>query len=48
MTTFDRYLLSRYCHVFVVFFVAAMGLYVVADGFTNLEDYLNSLVESAP
>ena len=39
MTTFDRYLLSRYFHVFAVFFVAAMGLYVVADGFTNLDGF---------
>lgn len=39
VTTFDRYLLSRFWHVFVVFFIAAMGLYVVADGFTNLDDF---------
>jgi lipopolysaccharide export system permease protein len=39
VTTFDRYLLSRYFHVFAVFFIAAMGLYVVADGFTNLDDF---------
>jgi lipopolysaccharide export system permease protein len=39
VTTFDRYLLSRYFHVFAVFFVAAMGLYVVADGFTNLDGF---------
>lgn len=39
MTTFDRYLLSRYAHVFFVLFVAAMGLYVVVDGFTNLDDF---------
>lgn len=39
MTTFDRYLLSRYFHIFVVFFIAAMGLYVVADGFTNLDGF---------
>jgi lipopolysaccharide export system permease protein len=37
--TFDRYLLSRYFHIFVVFFIAAMGLYVVADGFTNLDGF---------
>lgn len=39
MTTFDRYLLSRYVHVFFVLFVAAMGLFVVVDGFTNLDDF---------
>ncbi len=39
MTTLDRYLLSRYFHIFAVFFVAMMGLYVVADGFTNLDGF---------
>jgi lipopolysaccharide export system permease protein len=43
--TFDRYLLSRYFHIFVVFFIAAMGLYVVADGFTNLDDFQHSAGE---
>lgn len=39
VTTFDRYLLARYFHVFAVFFVAALGLYIVMDGFTNLDGF---------
>ncbi len=39
VTTFDRYLLSRYFHIFAVFCVASIGLYVVADGFTNLDGF---------
>lgn len=39
MKTIDRYLLARYFYVFVVFFTAAMGLFVIADGFTNLDDF---------
>lgn len=39
MTTFDRYLLGRLLHTFVVFFVAAYGLYIVIDLFTNIDDF---------
>lgn len=39
MTTFDRYLLRRYLHVFLVFFVSTFGLYVVIDGFTNVDGF---------
>lgn len=39
MTTYDRHLLARFLHAFVVFFVAALGLYVVVDGFTNLDGF---------
>lgn len=39
MTTFDRYLVSRMLHTFGVFFVAAYGLYVVIDLFTNIDDF---------
>lgn len=39
VTTFDRYLLGRYFYVFAVFFTAAMGLFIVADGFTNLDAF---------
>jgi lipopolysaccharide export system permease protein len=38
-TTFDRYLLGRLIHTFVVFFVAAFGLYVILDLFTNIDDF---------
>lgn len=38
-TTFDRYLLGRLLHTFGVFFVAAYGLYIVIDLFTNIDDF---------
>lgn len=39
LTTFDRYLLSKYCHVVFVFCVATVGLFAVVDGFTNLDAF---------
>ncbi len=39
MTTFDRYLLSRYWHVFFIGFLALFGLYFVIDVFTNVTDF---------
>lgn len=39
MTTFDRYLLGRYWHVFGVGFLATVGLFVVFDGFTNIDAF---------
>ncbi|MEQ9406805.1 MAG: LptF/LptG family permease [Fuerstiella sp.] len=39
-TTFDKYLLTRLIHTFVVFFVATYGLYMVIDLFTNVDDFL--------
>lgn len=41
MTTFDFYLLKRYWHVFAITFLALLGLYVVIDVFTNVDDFLN-------
>ena len=41
-TTFDRYLLQRYWHVFGITFCALFGLYVVIDAFTNAGDLLNT------
>ncbi len=41
-TTFDRYLVKRFFHVFVISFVATYGLYVVIDGFTNVDAFENS------
>lgn len=38
-TTFDRYLLKRYFHVFLIGFIATYGLYVVFDGFTNIDGF---------
>ncbi|AMV21856.1 LptF/LptG family permease [Planctomyces sp. SH-PL14] len=37
LTTFDRYLLFRYLYVVVGMFLAAWGLYVIVDGFTNID-----------
>lgn len=38
-TTFDRYLLRRYLHVFAILLVSVYGLYVVIDGFTNIDEF---------
>jgi lipopolysaccharide export system permease protein len=39
MTTFDRYILRRYWHVFGVGFLALFGLYFVIDIFTNVTEF---------
>ena len=39
MTTFDRYLLRRFWHVFGIGYFATVGLYVVFDGFTNVDAF---------
>jgi lipopolysaccharide export system permease protein len=39
LTTFDRYLMGRMLHTFVVFFVATYGLYIVIDLFTNIDAF---------
>ncbi|MFV0445694.1 MAG: LptF/LptG family permease [Planctomycetaceae bacterium] len=39
MTTLDRHLLVRFLHAAGVYFIAAFGLYVVVDGFINLDDF---------
>lgn len=38
-TTFDKYLLNRLFHTFVVFLIATYGLYIVIDLFTNMDDF---------
>lgn len=38
-TTFDRYLLRRYLSSFFILFVTTYGLYVVIDGFTNVDNF---------
>lgn len=42
MTTFDSYLLRRFLQTFVILFVTFFGLYVVIDGFTNLDGFQES------
>ncbi len=39
MTIFDRYLLSRFLHAFVILFVSTFGLFMVIDGFTNVDAF---------
>jgi lipopolysaccharide export system permease protein len=41
MTILDRYLLRLYVKVLVVSFVSLAGLYVVIDGFNNLDEFLS-------
>lgn len=38
-TTFDRYLLRRYLHVFAILMISMYGLYVVIDGFSNIDEF---------
>jgi len=47
MTTFDRYLLSRYWHVFFIGFLALFGLYFVIDVFTNVTDFFDKPQDKA-
>lgn len=39
MTTFDRYLFRRFLHTYAILFVTLFGLYVVIDGFTNIDGF---------
>ncbi len=39
MTTYDRYLFFRFIHVFVILFITTFGLYVIIDGFTNVDGF---------
>lgn len=38
-TTFDKYLLRRFLYVYLVLLVSTYGLYVVIDGFTNVDAF---------
>jgi lipopolysaccharide export system permease protein len=40
MLIIDRYLLRRYVQNFLICFLSLMGLFVVIDAFTNLEEFL--------
>lgn len=48
MTTFDRYLLRRFLHVFSVGYIATFGLYVVIDGFTNVDSFQEQTDSDGP
>lgn len=38
-TTFDRYLFGRYVYSYFILFVCTFGLFVVIDGFTNVDGF---------
>jgi lipopolysaccharide export system permease protein len=38
-TTFDRYLIARYLQIFAILYVSMFGLFVVIDGFSNLDEF---------
>ncbi|MAT15878.1 MAG: hypothetical protein CMJ46_11490, partial [Planctomyces sp.] len=38
-TLFDRYVLGKYVHTYLILFVSLYGLYVVFDGFTNMDEF---------
>src|SRR3984957_14875336 len=38
-TTFDRYLIARYLQIFLILFVSMFGLFVVIDGFSNVDEF---------
>jgi lipopolysaccharide export system permease protein len=48
LTTFDRHLLGRYLYACVAYFIAAFGLYVVVDGFTNLDEFQQAAQGEGP
>lgn len=39
MNTLDRYLFKRFLHTFAILFVSTFGLFVVIDGFTNVDGF---------
>jgi lipopolysaccharide export system permease protein len=36
---FDRYLMRRFLHVYFILFLSMYGLFVIIDGFTNIDDF---------
>jgi lipopolysaccharide export system permease protein len=41
MSTFDRYLLRLFVKVLLACFVSMVGLYIVIDGFSNLDEFIS-------
>lgn len=39
MKTFDRYIIRQYIHVFLVMLISTFGLFMVIDGFTNVDEF---------
>lgn len=48
VTTIDGYLLRRFWHVFGIGFFAAVGLFVVFDGFTNVDVFQEQAKDGGP
>jgi lipopolysaccharide export system permease protein len=46
MRIIDRYLLRQFLQTFVICYLSLMGLYVVFDAFTNLEQFLEKGAKS--
>lgn len=47
LTVFDRYLTRRYIEVFLILFASTFGLYVVIDGFTNVDAFQENAESAA-
>ncbi|QDU82087.1 putative permease YjgP/YjgQ family protein [Polystyrenella longa] len=45
-TLFDRYVLGKYVHTFLILFVCIYGLFVVFDGFTNMDEFQEDSVST--
>lgn len=43
LTTFDRYVIGRLLHTFVMLFAATLGLYVVIDLFMNIDEFQDNI-----
>jgi len=41
MSTFDRYILRRFLHVYFISFVAMVGLYVIIDAFNHADEFFS-------
>lgn len=39
LSTFDRYLIRRFLHVFAIFFASCMGLFIIIDAFTHVDEF---------
>jgi len=46
MTIIDRYLLRQFLRTFAICYISLVGLYIVFDAFTNLEEFLRCAEES--
>ncbi|MEY2724704.1 MAG: hypothetical protein RLZZ458_571, partial [Planctomycetota bacterium] len=45
LTTFDRYVIGRLLHTFVMLFAATLGLYVVIDLFMNIDEFQENIAK---